>query len=119
MTYLEAKTILMQHDQAHVLSFWNQLDDAAQQCLLTQIESLDWNTLERMRELLKHPHDAVCASDPTAPDVVAWTPETYAEARAIGEQALRAGHVAVLLVAGGRGLGWDMMDPKGLIRLGR
>ena len=118
MTYLEAKTILMQHDQAHVLSFWNQLDDAAQQCLLTQIESLDWNTLERMRELLKHPHDAVCASDPTAPDVVAWTPETYAEARAIGEQALRAGHVAVLLVAGGQGsrLGYD--GPKGAYQIG-
>ncbi|MBO7655115.1 MAG: UDPGP type 1 family protein [Kiritimatiellae bacterium] len=117
MTEQDARSLLAQHGQSHVMKFWDRLNEAERAALLAQIERLDFDSLARMQTLLNAPVETA-GGNPTAPHVIEWTPETYAEAKARGEEELRAGHVAVLVVAGGQGsrLGYD--GPKGAYAIG-
>ncbi len=116
MTHTEAMELLKQHDQGHVLQFWDRLDAAERDGLLKQVAGLDWVTLTRIRAMLKStPADGATAQfagiEP-AP-VVSLSSDNQAGPRLTGEKALRAGQVGVILVAGGQGtrLGYD--GPKG------
>ncbi len=116
MTYKEARELLGRYNQEHVLQFWDRLDGAQRERLLKQVEGLDFATVARILGLLKSkPADSVSASHAgiePAP-VVSLSPSGQAEPRRVGECALCAGHVGVILVAGGQGtrLGYD--GPKG------
>ena len=113
------KNTLETHDQAHLLTFYDELDSAAQENLLDQLEAQDWAQLSALIEshVLNEP-------DVDLPEDVKPAPyyprepgsdqeETYREARALGEKLIREGKVAAFMVAGGQGtrLGWD--GPKG------
>ncbi len=117
MTYETASELLSQNGQSQVLKFWDRLNADERDALLAQIERLDFDSLSRMQNLMANP-PAPEGGNPEAPNVVEWTPELYAEAKAVGERELRAGHVAVLVVAGGQGsrLGYD--GPKGCYSIG-
>ena len=117
MNYEEAKVLLEKNGQAQVLRFWDRLGEGERQALLAQIGQLDFESLERMKALLDAPAEAV-TGEMTAPDVVEWTPALYSASKKVGEEALRAGKVAVLVVAGGQGsrLGYD--GPKGAYSIG-
>ena len=115
--------------QEHVLQYWEQLDPAGQAALAAQIdkidlellgelfrgasESHDWAALARQAE----PPQAVRLSERTA-DVKSALGFTSHEARERGVEALRAGEVGVLLVAGGQGtrLGFEL--PKSCYPIG-
>ena len=118
MTYQEAKRILEQQGQGHVLKFWERLNEGQQASLLIQVESLDFKTITRIQGLLKAGGEgAATAGDIKPAPVVSLKPDQVAAPRAIGEKALQAGQVGVILVAGGQGtrLGYD--GPKGTYRL--
>ena len=117
MTYESASELLAQNGQSHVLKFWDRLYLEERNSLLAQIERLDFDALARMQNLMANP-PAPEGGNPEAPNVVEWTPELYAEAKTAGERELRAGRVAVLVVAGGQGsrLGYD--GPKGCYAIG-
>ncbi len=115
LRYNQVRARLTAFGQSHVLAFFDQLDESAQQRLLTQCESIplellarevnrwrDHHTLERVTHAPIEPARVVAARDV---DVA-----TY---RALGERMLREGRVACFTVAGGQGtrLGWDA--PKG------
>lgn len=118
MNYQEAKRVLDQHGQGHVLKFWDRLDARQQAGLLSQIESLDFKTIAKIRGLLEAGGEqAAQAGDMKPAPVVPLKAGQSAEALALGEAALKAGQVGVILVAGGQGtrLGYD--GPKGTYRL--
>lgn len=107
---------LVRHGQGHLLAHWAKLDAPQQRELLAQLEALDLDELA-----------ALYARRDESADLPDWdkvhTPETVgpgdaAEARSLGEAALRRGEVAALIVAGGQGtrLGFD--KPKGLYPVG-
>lgn len=116
MTYKDAGEVLDRHNQGHVLKFWDCLNDAQRQGLLKQVEGLDLGTLTRILTLLKAKPAGGAPVDhhgiEPAP-VVSLSPSGLAEPKSVGEKALRAGQVGVILVAGGQGtrLGYD--GPKG------
>lgn len=118
MTYDQAKSILQANNQSHVLMFWETLDAATQQRLLKQIASLDFTSIERMKQMLTQKASATTLADPLAPEVVEFTKTTHAEAYVAGEKELRAGKVAVLLVAGGQGSRLGYEGPKGAYNIG-
>ncbi|MDD2600492.1 MAG: UDPGP type 1 family protein [Kiritimatiellae bacterium] len=119
MNIEKAKIILKENDQEHVLAFWEQLDHAQREQLLTQIAELDFKSIARMRCMLEA-GDVVdqSASQPVPPQVLELSVESRANAYTAGEAVLRAGQVGVLLVAGGQGsrLGYD--GPKGAYAIG-
>ena len=90
MTFDEAKRVLAANGQEQVLRFWKQLKPSQRKALLSQIESLDFPMLTRMRGLLE-PSEAIPQEDPVAPEVVEWTPELYAKALRVGEKELANG----------------------------
>jgi UDP-N-acetylglucosamine/UDP-N-acetylgalactosamine diphosphorylase len=103
--------------QAHLLQFWPQLDPARRDRLIEAVTALDWDQIPLMRRLIDDPPAA--AAGPIAPAPVASLDAGQRRrATAEGEAALRAGKVAVLLVAGGQGsrLGFD--GPKGAFSIG-
>ena len=118
MTFEHAKQLLEKQGQGHVLRFWDALDTGERAQLLDQVAGLDFANIARMQAMLKAKTAAAAASEPQAPAVVELTPETRAEAYAAGEAEIRAGRVAVLVVAGGQGsrLGYD--GPKGAYAIG-
>lgn len=118
MTVDQAKQVLERYGQGHVLRFWDILDEGARAQLLDQVAGLDFESLGRMQALLKAKATPAASSEPVAPDVVEWTPETKAEAYAAGENEIRAGKVAVLLVAGGQGSRLGYEGPKGAYSIG-
>lgn len=118
MNYEQAKALLETHGQSQLLKFWETLDAAAQQRLLKQIASLDFASIERMKQMLTQKAATTALADPQAPEVVEFTPKTHADAYATGENELRAGKVAVLLVAGGQGSRLGYEGPKGAYNIG-
>ena len=107
MTFEIAQKLLEDNKQSHVLKFWDTLDDAARAALLEQIAAIDFASVRRMQK-------AFC----TAPDVIELTDAERALAREAGEKKLRAGEVAVLVVAGGQGSRLGYEGPKGVYPIG-
>ena len=104
--------------QEHVLRWWDRLNDDERQELLDQIQSLDLDQLKRLYA------ERARAYTPPSWDAIRPVPVVPADSpdnpryRRIGEEALRRGEVAALVVAGGQGtrLGFD--QPKGLFPVG-
>jgi len=120
--YADAKQVLDAVGQSHVLSFYDELNDAQRDQLLTQVLGIDWPEVARLVE--SHALDAppIHLPDDIQPAPCyprQATPESpqlqgkYREARALGEKLIGEGMVAAFTVAGGQGtrLGWDA--PKG------
>ncbi len=122
MTFEEAKTLLQQHDQEHVLSFWGQLTDTEQVQLLAQIEDIDFTSMAQMQDKLQSGLDADgAAGGDIMPAPVMELDEVQKAASAskdVGGAALRAGRVGVLLVAGGQGSRLGFEGPKGAFEIG-
>jgi len=106
--------------QGHVFTFFNQLPAAEQQVLLAEAAEIDLDELALLARTLLAKNPAASAGfGDLAPAPYVPLPEqggdarAWAQARAMGEVALRAGRVAAFTVAGGQGtrLGWD--GPKG------
>jgi UDP-N-acetylglucosamine/UDP-N-acetylgalactosamine diphosphorylase len=106
--------------QGHVFAFFDELPAAGQQALLEEAAEIDLDELARLTRTLLAKNTAASASlDDLAPAPYVPLPEhggdaaAWAQAKAAGEVALRAGRIAAFTVAGGQGtrLGWD--GPKG------
>jgi UDP-N-acetylglucosamine/UDP-N-acetylgalactosamine diphosphorylase len=114
---------LQAHRQEHVLSFWHELSASQQQQLASQIDDLDLTQLDALisGEEIEQDFASMARAAAPPPAVKAdgsgagWT---LAQARQRGEEALRAGEVGAIIVAGGQGtrLGFD--QPKGMFPIG-
>ncbi|GAB4197912.1 MAG: UDPGP type 1 family protein [Phycisphaeraceae bacterium] len=118
--YEAVSRVLESVGQAHVLQFYDNLNDEQRDRLLSQIEGIDW--LEVTRLIESHVLNTPALHLPDRIEPAPYYPNkpeddkqagTYREARALGEKLLREGMVAAFTVAGGQGtrLGWD--GPKG------
>ena len=119
--YARVRKTLETHDQAHLLTFYDELSQDEQASLLEQIEAHDWDEIAELIQshVLNEPGDGIPDPDdiepppyyPLAPS--AELKSKYEEAYERGEALLRQGKVAAFTVAGGQGtrLGWD--GPKG------
>jgi UDP-N-acetylglucosamine/UDP-N-acetylgalactosamine diphosphorylase len=103
--------------QEHVLAWWDELNDTERNRLLDQLRGIDLDLLRRLYAR-RDQGFALPAAERIRPIPVARLDPADRATRAVGEEALRRGEVAALVVAGGQGtrLGFD--HPKGLFPIG-
>lgn len=114
---------LASFNQQHVLRFWSQLGSEQRNRLIAQLERVD---LELLANLFQQARGKIDWSDlanrANSPPSVTLAdqaePQLRREAIAIGEQALRAGKVGAILVAGGQGSRLGFEHPKGMLPIG-
>ena len=119
----ELLAILRQFRQEHLLAFWQHLDAGQRESLARQIRGIDFPLVQRLYAQRQDQGNfremALRATQPAAFRLDASKNRfSPAEARRRGDQALAAGQVGVILVAGGQGtrLGFD--HPKGMFSIG-
>ncbi len=119
-TFEKTKKLLKQHNQSHLLAFWEQLSTAERENLLAQITHLDFPRIDDwVTNFVKKSTSAVLPANfgpawsygpcPTSTE----QGRKYAQAGDFGKELISAGKVAAFVVAGGQGtrLGFD--GPKG------
>jgi UDP-N-acetylglucosamine/UDP-N-acetylgalactosamine diphosphorylase len=109
--------------QEHVLAFWDELDACARERLADQLEPLDFELIERLFRGHSADEDwAELARRAAAPPAFrlhhSRPPIPTEQAHERGQQALAAGQVGVLLVAGGQGTRLGFAQPKGMFAIG-
>ena len=119
-TYENTKKVLEKHNQGHILAFWDQLNAAQQQQLISQINQLDFVKIDKWVAdyVKKNAHAAITGDLTPAPF---YSHETsnheqrrkYAEADKLGAEMIRRGRVAAFVVAGGQGTRLGFKGPKG------
>ena len=116
--------------QEHLLAFWDQLALAERETLARQIERIDAKVFLDLRDEYRQAaaggdassHWAALAARANSPPAmrldgsgVSFTPQA---ARSAGAAALKAGHVGMILVAGGLGTRLGLDQPKGMFPIG-
>jgi UDP-N-acetylglucosamine/UDP-N-acetylgalactosamine diphosphorylase len=119
-TNLAAK--LRPYGQEHLLQFWDELDTAGRRQLARQIEAVDFDQIAALYQQKAVTHDwaalARQASPPQAMRLAERADRKTGTARRRGAEALAAGKVGVLIVAGGQGSRLGFEHPKGLFSIG-
>ena len=99
MDLQSAKAKLQQYGQEHVLKYYDELTEAEQKDLLTQIEETDFAVLENCKNLGKS--EGRGEFSPLAAMQVSEIEERKEEFRKIGVETIKAGKGAAVLLAGG------------------
>ncbi len=116
MTLAQAKEKLKKYGQEHVLKYYEELSAAEQTALLEQIEGSDMDILDSC----KH-QEELLERGVITPLAAMELPEIAANREsftAAGIEAIRAGKVGAVLLAGGMGTRLGSDDPKGVYNIG-
>jgi len=109
--------------QQHLLAFWDRLDDDRRRSLARQIGQIDFGLIARLYQERDRQGDVRSLADRTGPPPAfrldtsgnRFTPR---QARDRGEEALAAGRLGAILVAGGQGTRLGFGHPKGMFPIG-
>lgn len=117
MTYEEAYKKLEQYGQLHVLRYYDRLEERQREQLLAQIESTDFSVLStKEKEAGKSGERGVITPMPAMElDEIERRREEFTQT---GLEAIRAGKVGAVLLAGGMGTRLGSDDPKGMYDIG-
>lgn len=117
MTYEQVKALLEEKAQMQLLQYYDELNEAEKQKLLQTIEGIDWS----FEEDLAHPVDLSGKNRDIKPIDglrLAAIEKRFAEFEKAGVEAIRAGKVAAVLLAGGMGTRLGVDGPKGAYDIG-
>ena len=116
MNYQEAYKKLEEYGQLHVLKYYEELSKEEQETLLTQIEQTDFSVLAlcEKKETL-NPRGKI---EPIGVMELAEIEEKKEEYTKIGLEAIKAGKVGAVLLAGGMGTRLGSDAPKGVYNIG-
>ncbi len=122
MDFDQARQVLQDGDQHHLLHFWSALSGPERAELLQDIGSVDWGLLRRVLADRGAETSLVRTDDFAPPDVVTIARasdeiEARQRARQTGIQLLRDNQVAALTVAGGQGTRLGFAGPKGIFKI--
>lgn len=116
---------LQKHGQEHLLRWWGELDRVGRSRLASEVASIDLDQLDRLITELVHSEGASAPpADRVEPIEAVRLPQTDGErvairrAAGLGAEALAAGEVGVILVAGGSGTRLGFEGPKGTFPIG-
>ncbi len=116
MNFEEAKSKLEKYDQLHVLKYYDELTDGEKEGLLQQIEETDFEVLKFCAK-----KDELAGKGKIEPlaamqlDTIEQNREKFEK---IGMEAIKAGKIGAVLLAGGMGTRLGSDDPKGMYNIG-
>ena len=116
MTYSEAKAKLEKYGLEQLLRYYDELSDSEKQALLDQIDSADMSVVsyyDKRGEVAPAGH-----IEPLAAMELDEIRKRSDEFRRIGLDAIRAGKVGAVLLAGGMGTRLGSDNPKGMYNIG-
>lgn len=116
MTLEQAKEKLVEYGQEHLLKYYEELSGDEKQALLAQIEATDMSILEACRNKEKLAQKGEIA--PLAALQVDEIEQNRDSFVATGLEAIRAGKVGAVLLAGGMGTRLGSDNPKGMFNVG-
>lgn len=116
----EVKKILKKYNQEHLLVCYEKLSEENKEMLLNQILSIDFDLMNDLYEKTKQEIDM--GNDEISPigyaDKSKLSNQEYQELDQLGVNAIKAGKLAVLTMAGGQGTRLGYNGPKGTFDLG-
>lgn len=117
MTLEQAKAKLAAYGQEHVLKYYEELAPQEKQALLDQIEATDMSILDACR----HKEELVQKGEitPLAAMQLEEIEAGRASFEAAGMEAIKAGKIGAVLLAGGMGTRLGSDDPKGMYNIGK
>ena len=104
------KKLLEAQGQAHVLRWWDELDEGGQKKLSDQIGHIDWNLLPLATQHKQAARGKIEPIDGLDLEEIEKDRSRYL---AVGKEAVRSGKVAAVLLAGGQGTRLGNDAPKG------
>lgn len=116
MTLAQAREKLEKYGQEHVLKYYEELDEGERKVLLAQIEATDMRQLESCRHREELAKKGVIT--PLAAMQLSEIRENSDKFTAAGLDAIKAGKVGTVLLAGGMGTRLGSDDPKGMYNVG-
>lgn len=119
----EIQELVAKFGQEHLVAFWDALTTEQRSTLAAQIVDVDFELMAELAAGDSQNHDwAGLAAHAESPPAIRLNGDAnkYSadDARTAGEQALRDGKFAVLLVAGGQGSRLGFPHPKGMYAVG-
>ncbi len=117
MTYEQARSLLESKGQTQLLKYYDELNDESKQKLLTAIENINWE----FEEALANPEDMTGRGrviEPIDGLRLSNIEERKEEFTTLGEEAIKEGKVAAVLLAGGMGTRLGVDGPKGAYDVG-
>ena len=116
MGYQEAYDKLEKYGQLHVLKYYGELAKEEKEALLTQIEQTDFDMLSYCKE--KETLNPRGKIEPVGAMQLSEIEKKREEFTRIGLDAIRAGKVGAVLLAGGMGTRLGSDAPKGVYNIG-
>ncbi len=117
MTYQQAKKLLQEKNQVQLLAYYDELDEQGKANLLQSIANISWD----FEDALKNPVDMSGKDRDIRPInglKLADIEKSKEAFETLGVQAIRAGKVAAVLLAGGMGTRLGVDGPKGAYDIG-
>ncbi len=115
MRHEEAVKLLEEKGQSHILKFYNTLSVMEKDALLSQIEDLDFDMIDMVKEEKGYEMGEVSPLNAVTVKDIEKNRDEYKKA---GIKAIQEGKVAALLLAGGMGTRLGSDRPKGELNVG-
>ena len=116
MTLEEAKRKCEQAGQQHLLAYYEELTKEEQEKLLAQIEKMDITLLDLLKKERKEVEKGKL--EPLGAVTLDEIQKEKDQYRKMGCEAIRAGKVGAVLLAGGQGTRLGLDKPKGMLNVG-
>lgn len=112
----ELELLLREHNQDHLLAYYDKLSQAGKDKLAAQIMKLDWKLISLIHE--KNNQQKGCSYEPLEGMSIEQIEANKKHYYEIGINTLQAGKVAAVLLAGGQGTRLGCDGPKGMVNIG-
>ncbi len=111
----ELKYLLQEHNQEHLLSFYNRLSLGDKEHLADQIRNIDWGLIKLINQAQRHSAGLYEPLEGMSITQIEADKDVYYN---VGIKAIQKGKVAAVLLAGGQGTRLGCDGPKGTVNIG-